>query len=282
MGGSDLISQARGDGDAPSAADSQIRGPQRVRAPRLRPDVRPGPRSGGRAGHRDRHAGQLVDGLRQLTRGVPPRDGGVRALRQVGRAAGPGAPRARPDPGRLAVRVQLRVLPALQVVPQAGHIRGEDQGHPGLGRVRPVQPAGAGRAGHDRRDRGRPRPGRRRGLRRAQGASDRRADPRPDLHHGHVRHARHAEPGAADRVRRQGRAGAGDRRARGRGNHGPVRRPVRRRELTRRGRPVRCRTGPPPSPPGRSPRAARRGPRRCARSSAARPARRPRPRLRCG
>ena len=57
---------------------------------------------------------------------------GFALYRSPERLARPGAARARPDPGRLAARQPVRVLPALQVVPHRRHQRGEDRRHPEL------------------------------------------------------------------------------------------------------------------------------------------------------
>ena len=147
---------ARSPGPRPNAPDR----PVDVRAPVRRP------RPGRRARHRDRHAGRLVDGVRQLARRARARLPGLRPLRQPEPQGRARPARARPDPRRLARRQPVRVLPALQVVPGARLLRGEDRGAQGVGRVRPVLAARAGAARVHRRARARLRPRRRRGVRR--------------------------------------------------------------------------------------------------------------------
>ena len=89
---------------------------------------------------------------------------------------------------------------------------------PVVGGLGALQPAGAGRAVLHRQPGHRRRPGRRRHVRGAQGAPERRADPRAHLHHLPLRHARGDEPGTPYRVRRPRRP---DRRSRGTGGLRP-------------------------------------------------------------
>ena len=149
---------------------------------------RPGP--GRRAGHRNRHARRLVDGLRELARRPGARRVAASRSTRAPTARSPRAARARPDPGRLARRQPVRVLAALQVVPRARLLRGEDRGPEGLGSVRPLLAAGAGRCSPTPMPRARLRARRRRGVRRAAGAPERRGDPRVHLHHDDVHDAR--------------------------------------------------------------------------------------------
>ena len=55
------------------------------------------------------------------------------------------APRARPDPRRVARRQPVRVLPALQGVPRLRLLGGEDRGPQGLAGLRPVRARSSGR-----------------------------------------------------------------------------------------------------------------------------------------
>ena len=100
------------------------------------------------------------------------------------------AARARPDPRRLAGRQPVRVLAALQVVPRARLLGGEDRGAQGLEHLRPVLATRAHAARVHRRARAGLRSGRRRGVRRAARAPERRGDPRVHLHHDDVHDAR--------------------------------------------------------------------------------------------
>ena len=140
---------------AQTPRDPQVRGespqdrPVDVRAPVRRP------RPGRRARHRHRHARRLVDRLRQLARRARARLPRLRPLRQPGPQDARRAARARADPGRLARRQPVRLLPALQVVSRARLLRGEDRGAQGVGRVRPVLAARAGAARVHRRARAR-------------------------------------------------------------------------------------------------------------------------------
>ncbi len=90
----------------------------------------------------------------------------LRALREPRPQDRARAPRARPDARRLARRQPVRVLAALQVVPRARLLGGEDRGAEGVAGVRPVLAARTRAARVHRRARARLRPRRRRRVRR--------------------------------------------------------------------------------------------------------------------
>ena len=122
--------------------------------------------------------------------------------------------RAGSDPRRLAGRQPVRVLAALQVLPRPRLLGGEDRGAQGLEHLRPVLSARTHAARVHRRAGAGLRPRRRRGVRRAARAPERRGDPRVHVHHDDVHDARGHLRGAAPRVRRPRRPHRRDRRAR--------------------------------------------------------------------
>ena len=130
--------------DATSPSDPSRRGHLAGRPVDV-PAVVRRPRPGRRARHGDRHAGQLVDGVRQLARRARARRSRLRPLRQPGPQGARRAARARPDPRRVARRQPVRVLPALQGLPRLRLLGGEDRGAQGVGGVRSVRARSSGR-----------------------------------------------------------------------------------------------------------------------------------------
>ena len=168
------------------------------------------------AGHRDRHAGQLVDGLRERPRLLRPHR--ARASRSTGSQQAQAlaeAPRARPAPRRLRARqpASCSRSTARRRAP-SGFTEEKVQAIKAWQVATCFSPVE--RAVLAYTDclvlRGRPRARRR--LRRAARRAQRRRDPRAHLHHLHVRHARDHEPRAAPRVRRRRRPDRGGRRRR--------------------------------------------------------------------
>ena len=152
-----------GDDDAEVARGPEGRGP-RLRQGDLRDALRrPGP--GRRAGDGHRLAGQLVDGVRPVPRRLRPRLRRLRLLPQPRPGAGPEAAGARPDPGRLGLRVPVRLQPALQGGPGRRPHRRAGRRHPPLAGGRLLLAPRAGRAGLHRRAGAPARPGARRRLR---------------------------------------------------------------------------------------------------------------------